>query len=1084
MAKQKLLSFMLTIALFVAGSITAFAQQVSLKGGKMSLRQAFQRIEQASTYKFQYNSSQVDGTRQVTLPSGKTDLKKVLASLRSITGYSYSIRGNYILVEPRQEAATASSSKRRAAGYIKDENGEPVIGASIKEKGSKNGAITDINGYFSFDVDPESTLLVTYIGYKPQEVRASNNIDLQLTTENETLNEIVVVGYGTQKKSDLTGGIVQINSDKLDEVTTNNLLDKLIGQVPGLNITTTNASPGSDQSIRVRGENSLSADNSPLIIFDGIPYSGSLGDIDPDIIESLTVLKDASSAAIYGSRGSNGVILIQSKRGKMGAATVSYKGQIGLREVQNKLDVMGVDEYLQLKKDYYAQNYNYTADQLDPMNILNPNERTSYQNGQSVDWQDLIYRTALTHDNQVSISGGTESTKYMASLSHLYEEGVMENTGLKRTNVSINVTQDLGSWLTIGIGTHFAQKDIDDNAPDRESAVKQSPLGIYKDEDGKYIDYPMDETLYPNPMSDIDATTDKVHRNLFISSFAEVKLPVKGLSYRTNFGYNYRSKDEGSYYGRNTLTGKQVDGYAKIYNQHYSDYTWENLLKYNQTFGLHKIDATGLFSIQETKNKTNTQTAESFVNDDSEYHNMNAGEKNQTVASSLTETSTVSYMFRVNYSYANRYLLTLTGRTDGYSAFGKNNKYAFFPSAALAWVISSEKFMDSISSKWLSYLKLRLSYGANGNQAISPYQTLDRLSLTKYIWGDGGTTVNGSFLPANGVGNPNLKWETTRTFNVGLDFSLWNGRLSGNIDFYVANTSDLLMSRQVPIMNGFSSIMDNIGKTRNKGIEIALNSINLQNKDFKWTTNVNFALNRDKIIELRGDGQDDIDNKWFIGHPLRVYYDYNVVGIWQTDDPRWDATKKKYLNSEGKEIQAGAKPGAAMIEDVDGNGIINSKDRKIIGSRLPSFTLSMGNTLTYKDLSLSFILDGVFGVTKERKDLNLERWDMKFNYLSGYKYWTPENPSNEITSLTYTPYAKHTWYDKVNYVQVKNITLAYRLRREWLKTIGIQAATVNLSVNNLCSFSNVDNTVNLDATDMYFSYPINRSYMLGVNVTF
>ena len=494
--------------------------------------------------------------------------------------------------------------------------------------------------------------------------------------------------------------------------------------------------------------------------------------------------------------------------------------------------------------------------------------------------------------------------------------------------------------------------------------------------------------------------------------------------------------------------------------------------------------------MQQTSNQSAQQSADCFVNDDSEYHNMNAGEKNQKVTSGLTETSTLSYMFRVNYNYDNRYMLTLTGRADGYSAFGANNKYAFFPSAAVAWNISSEDFMESLRDSWLDMLKIRVSYGSNGNQAISAYQTLDRLSMAKYIWGDGGSTANGAYLGFGSVGNPNLKWETTNSFNIGIDFSLFKDRLSGTIETYVANTKDLLMSRSVPVMNGFESIMDNIGQTRNKGVEISLNSVNIQNNDFTWTTNLNFFLNRDEIVELRGDGKDDITNKWFIGEPLRVFYDYNVVGIWQYDDPHY--VKKEvdgkiiegFYNEKGEEIQKGAKPGSARLEDVNGDGKISAADKKVIGSKTPSFLLSMGNQFQYKNFSFSFLLNGTFGQWKERHDLNLERWGAIWNHLSGIQYWTAENPSNEMTSLVYSPYDKHSFYSKVNYVTVKNISIGYDLEKKWVKALGISALNVNLSVNNLCSFSNMDNTTNLDADNMYYSYPTNRSYMFGLNVTF
>lgn len=1057
---------------------------ITLSFANIPLKEAMAKIEQSTDYTFFYDASQINVQQKVSLKVKDATAQNAMTALLKGTGLKFEVTNSQIVIY--QKKAVSAQTPITLEGQIVDQAGEPIIGANILEQGTTNGVITDIDGKYRLNVKAGSTIQVTYIGFTTQSFKASQMPSVvKMSEDNKTLQEVVVVGYGSQRKSDLTGGIVAVSEEKLKLVTTNNLMDKLAGQIPGLNITTANARPGEEQTLRVRGENSLSASNSPLIVLDGIPYSGSLTDIDPDIVESLSVLKDASSAAIYGSRGSNGVILIQTKKGKAGKATVSYKGQVGFQQVQKRLNVMKGDEYIRLKQDYYAQNYGFTGDQLDPLNVLNPSERENYKNGIETDWQDIVFRNALTHDNQVSISGGTESTKYMAAIAHMSQDGVMQNTGLKRSNISMNVTQDFNSWLTIGIGAQFVQKNIDNNQPYLESALKQSPYGQYKDEYGNYVDYPMDETLFYNPMGNVNATTDNVQRNLFISSFAEIKLPIKGLKFRSNLGYNYRSKFQGSYYGRNTFSGKSVDGSASVKNEHYYDYTWENLLTYNNTFGKHKIDATGLFSVQETQTKTAQQEAECFVNDDSEYHNMNAGEKNQKVSSSLTETSTLSYMFRLNYGYDNRYLLTLTGRTDGYSAFGANNKYAFFPSAALAWNLSSEEFMADAREKWLDLLKFRFSYGSNGNQAISAYQTLDRLSIAKYIWGDEGTTANGTYLPFSGVGNPNLKWETTRTFNVGVDFAFFNNRLSGNIDFYVANTSDLLMKRNVPVMNGYNSIMDNVGKTRNKGIEIALNSVNIETKDFQWNTNVNFSLNRDKIVELRGDGQDDVTNKWFIGEPLRVYYDYNVIGIWQSDDPRWNAEKKQFLNAEGKQIQSGAKPGAAMLEDVNGDGVISSADKKIIGSKLPSFLLSMGNQFSYKNFTFSFLLNGVFGVTKERKDLNLERWDMKFNYLSGMDYWTPENPSNEMTSLTYSPFEKHTWYKKVNYVQVKNISLGYTFQQAFLKKyLGVSALNANLSVNNLCSFSNVKNTTNLEADDMYTSYPTNRSYMFGINLTF
>lgn len=956
----------------------------------------------------------------------------------------------------------------------------PIIGANILVKGTTIGTITDVDGNFSFEAPKGSTLVVSYIGYQSQEMQVSGNapIKIVLSEDSEKLDEVVVIGYGSQKKSDMTGGIVAVGNEKLQMVSTNNLMDKLAGQVPGLNITMEKASPSEDQVLRVRGENSLTADNSPLIVLDGIPYSGSLGDIDPDNIENLSVLKDASSAAIYGSRGANGVILIQTKKGKKGTATVSYKGQVGFSQPERRVDVMKGPEYVKFLQDQWAY-MNYNGVIKNPEDILNVSEIENWKNGIETDWQDQIFRTALTNSHQLSVSGGTEKTTYMASISRLNQEGVVKDTGMKRTNIALNITQQLGNWLTIGMATQAVQKEYGGIQAGISDALCQSPYGQPYNSDGSLNFYPMDQTLHPNPLADLNATSDKTARNIFVSTYADAKLPIKGLSFRTNFGYNYRNKFEASYYGRNTVTGKAKNGSAAIKNQHDWDYTWENVLKYELQLGKHKFDATGLFSMQQTSQEISEQKGTSFVNDDSEYHNMAGAEENKTVTSELTETAMLSYMLRLNYNYANRYLFTATGRSDGYSAFGTNNKYAFFPSLAAAWNISSEEFMESTNS-WMDMLKIRLSWGSNGNQAIKAYQTLDRLKLTNYIWGDKGTTVNGVILSYNSIGNPNLKWETTRTVNAGVDFSFFNSRLSGSVDFYVSNTSDLLMSRTVPIMNGYNSIMDNVGETRNTGVELALNSVNMENKDFRWSTSYNFSLNRDKIIELRGDGKDDITNKWFIGEPVKVYYDYNVVGTWQEND--------NFLNADGKEIQKGAKPGHAKLEDVDGDGTITAKDKKIIGSKLPSFTMSLGNTFTYKDFTFSFLLNGVFGAWKEMIDYNFDRWSSKYNYISGMDYWTPENPTNAMTSPGYVPYDKHSFYKKMNYVRIKNITLGYNIPKAILNPVGISALNVNLSVNNLYTFSNVKNALNFDGTDynanIVSCYPTARSFMLGLNLIF
>lgn len=977
----------------------------------------------------------------------------------------------------------------KITGKVIDSNGESLIGVNVRVKNGTAGTITNIDGGYTLQAPPASTLIFTYIGYANVEVKANSPAAKNVTMieSGQTLDEVVVVGYGSVRKKDLTGGLAVVGKEKLEMASTANLMDRLVGQVAGLNITASNAAPGQDQTLLIRGENSLSAKNDPLIVLDGIPYSGSLVDLDPNIIDNLSVLKDASAVAIYGSRGSNGVILIQTKRGSLGKAHVTYKGQVGMAEPMQRIQVMGPNEFIRLKQDIGRLRFNYTGDELDPMagNIISQTEKQGYASGVTHDWQDYVFQTGFTMDHQLSISGGTESTKYMAAISHLNQEGVVHNSNLTRTNISVNVDQTFNKWLTIGVGSQFIQKESGGITPNLEHAIKQSPYGKYKDDAGYYVSEPMEYSVFANPMRNVNALEDKPSRNFFLNAYANILLPVKGLSFRTNFGYNYRSNFTGTYYGRDTEDGKEtpgkIGGKASISNEHYNDYTWENILRYEREIGAHRFDVTGLFSMQETYKTTSKQTGEGFVTDDTKYHMMGTAERNQTVSSGISETAMLSYMGRLNYVFKDKYMATLTGRSDGASVFGKNNKYAFFPSAALAWHIGEEKFIKE-KAEWVDMLKIRASYGSNGNQAITSYRTLDRLySSVKYIWGDGGAYANTAYLATDGIGNPNLKWETTYTANLGIDFQVLKGRLGGTIELYVANTHDLLMKRKVPIMNGYGDIFDNIGQTRNKGIEITLNSQNIRTADFTWSTDFNFSLNRDKIVELRGDGKDDTDNKWFIDKPLRVIYDYNVVGIWQQGDEYFSTD----ANGNKKEIQTGAKPGDAKLEDVNGDGYIDSDhDKKVIGSKSPDFTMSMGNRFTYKNFSMSFLLNGVFGMWRDDNVANIGSWtNGKGNYIHGIKYWTPETPDADVVSPGYVAVIPHGYYKKMSYVQIKNITLGYRMSKNLVKKVGLSGIDMNVSVNNLHTFSNMRQLLNYDNTWMA-SYPTARSYMFGLNLTF
>jgi len=985
----------------------------------------------------------------------------IFAMLMLATNYSYS----------------QTTVPLKIKGKVTDETGEGLIGVSVLLKGTSKGTSTDIDGNYVIDAPGDATLIFSYIGFDLQEIKVnpSGIINVKLTG-NKVLDQVVVVGYGTAKKKDLTGGLAVVGKEQLGMVSTPNLMDRLVGQVAGFSITTGNAAPGAAQTLLIRGENSISASNNPLIILDGIPFSGALADLDPNNIENLSVLKDASATAIYGSRASNGVILIQTKRGALGKAQVSYRAQGGVAEPMQQIEVMGPNEYIRFQQDIGRLRQGYTGSLLDPIagDIISVTERGNYAKNVTQNWQDYVFREAFMMDHQLSISGGTENTKYMASLAALDQDGVVYNSRLSRLNMTTNLDQTFNKWLTIGVGMQYTQRSDGGVTPNLEHAIKQSPYGSYKDAAGNYVPEPMEYSLIANPMRNVNAIQDRLNRSFFLSGYANILLPVKGLSVRSNFGYNYRSGFTGTYYGRNTFDGREqaglVGGSASISNSHYNDYTWENILRYEREIGDHRFDATGLFSMQQTKSVSSSQSGQGFVTDDTQYYMMNTAARNIINDSNLSETALLSYMGRLNYSYKGRYMLTLTGRSDGASVFGINNKYAFFPVGALAWQVGEESFIKD-ELKWVDMLKLRVSYGANGNQAITPYRTLDRLySNVKYIWGDAGIAANTAYLAADGVGNPNLKWETTYSTNIGLDFQFFKNRLGGTIDVYNSRTKDLLMTRTVPIMNGYSRIWDNIGETQNRGVEVTLNTVNIDKRDFKWNSTVVFSLNRDKIVELRGDGKDDIGNNWYIGKPLRVFFDYNMIGIWQT--------------GENYSVQPGAAAGAAKLQDVNGDGIINTADRTIIGSKNPRYTASFANRLSYRNFYASALVTGVFGVWRDDHMANMGAWTFGItNYVHGANYWTPENPNATIVSPGYLNTQGHGYYKKVDYVQVRNITFGYKIPQNIAKKVGVNGIDVNASVNNLHTFSNIRQVLNYDNTWMA-SFPTARSYMFGLNVNF
>ncbi|MFV0554722.1 MAG: SusC/RagA family TonB-linked outer membrane protein [Mangrovibacterium sp.] len=968
-------------------------------------------------------------------------------------------------------------AQQSVSGKVVDSKGQSMPGVTILLKGTTNGVITNVDGKYQVgNVATDGVLVFTFVGMKTQEVAVNGRSEINVTMREETtgLDEVVVVGYGTMKKSDLTGGISTIPSEQIAKIPAVSLGQRIQGQIAGLNVTSSNNKPGEDATFRVRGEKSLSGGNNPLIILDGIPFNGSITEIDQNSVDNISVLRDASSAAIYGSRAANGVILITTKKGKEGKATVRYNGYVGVQQAEWLPDLMNGEEYIQLLKDYRKDTDDPEWD--NPSAWLQLSLIDNYKNGKETDWNKEVFRTALQQEHQVSISGATDATNYFVSLSYSDQDGIVEYTGYKKYAITSNISQQLSDWLNIGLNLQLLERDRSGNTPAYSYAFRMSPYGDVRDENGRYVRYPMSpETMYYSPFADQDAIVDDISRGAYTSTYADIKLPIEGLSYRANFGYSYRHREQGSYYGSTTMSGDPVGGSASISNTSYGDWTWENIVRYERDFGKHHLDLTGLYSAQKTFTSEHESSGEKFLSDANSYHNIDMAQGTKTIASSKSETSLLSWMGRANYSYDRRYLLTLTARRDGYSAFGDNNKWALFPSVAGAWVMSEESFFKDWGVRHLDFLKFRLSYGSNGNQAVSAYQTKTKLVQKDYIFGNDAEFAGG--LVANfSKGNPNLKWETSYSFNAGIDFNLFANRLNGQFDYYITNTKDLLMSRTVPVMNGYTSMMDNVGQTQNKGFDLSLNSVNIKKSDFQWNTTLVLSGNWSEIIALKEDGKDDVSNKWFIGEPVKVYYDYKAVGIWQESE-RIEAEK------------FGAIPGDAKLLDKDKSGTITTDDRVIIGSRIPTWTAGLTNTLTYKNWSFSLFLNGVFDVTKDNGTIQMERqlFGKNVNYINGINYWTPENPSNEVTRLGYAE-TKHTFYTDGSFLRIQDVNLSYQFPKELTSRIGIEGLTTYVNARNLYTFSKAKKyTTNLEQ-DKYTldasGYPTPRVLIVGVNLTF
>jgi TonB-linked SusC/RagA family outer membrane protein len=962
-------------------------------------------------------------------------------------------------------------------GMVHGAGNQPLPGVTVSIRNTKtnftSGTRTDSSGVFIARVPAGGpySFSFTSVGFEPHALSgyklnegATITIDVEMKIAASTLDQVVVVGYGTKKRSDVTGSVASVPKERLSQLPVTNALQAVQGAVAGVNITQGSSVPGAAPNAVVRGESSISASTQPFIVVDGVPFNGSINDINPSDIASVDILKDASSTAIYGTRGANGVILITTKRGRSGKAAITYNVYGGLEDFSHMLKPMGPEAYVQKYADYKEQAGINNTEVLP-----NAFERANYAAGKTVDWMREISRQGYIHNNTLSINGGNKDVKYYVSGDYMKQQGILKGYQYNRASIRSNLDATITDYLSAGLNLFFTSNNSDGGRANLSNASFASPYGTLYNPDGTYAIFPMfpEQNLsYANPLLGLTTIRQDRSRNINTNFFAELKPGfIEGLKYRLNTAYSYVPTTFQSYTGR---AANDLIGTAGVSNTQTVNWLIENILTYEKSWKKHRFDATGLYSAQQTNFFTSSTIASGFINDVLSFKNLSSA---ATMAgnSNSYQTNLLSQMLRLNYSYDSRYLVTATARRDGYSAFGSaTSKFGVFPSVALGWNISKEGFMKEVQE--VNNLKFRVSYGLVGNQAISPNATASTFSTARLPY-NGVSTIG---IAASVLGNDGLNWESTFSGNVGLDFSIFNNRISGTIESYKTQTKDLLLYRALPGITGYNRVLANLGKVANKGLEVSLRSQNVEGKNFRWESTVNFSTNKNRIIDLYGDKQSDIGNRWFINGPINVIYDYKVEGVWQVgEDPG--------------SLDSGAKPGDLKFADVNGDKVITPADRTVLGQRAPKWLGGLTNTFHYKNFHLNVFVQTAQGVTKNNSALKVTDVGKRANIPEAFNYWTPQNKSNAMPGLTFENVQAYQFPQDASYTRIKDVTLSFTAPQKLLKAIKLGGLTLYASGRNLVTFTK---WVGWDPEPDYIqgsgnqnNYPLVRSFIFGANVT-
>lgn len=1117
--KKLFLIMKLTIVLLFVFNFQILANvysqnKVSLNLSSADFKKVVSEIEKKTSYRFVFSERKIPTGKYTNLNVVDKDVLSLVDELLEGTSFTYQkLANNLIAIVPI--SITDEESANRAAviitGTVTSQSGEPLEGVSIAVIGGKEVTVSTAKGTFQISAPESSTLRFSSVGYITKEIKIGTTnakLDVELLTNKNELNQVVVVGYGTRKKADVTGAITSISEQSIKDVPAANLSSALQGQGAGIDIRKNggDSKPGGTPKILIRGARSLNATNDPLIVVDGIPFNGSINDINQDDVSSVDILKDASSTAIYGSRGANGVILITTKRGKTGKPVVTYSSYLGQTQVADQFKLFNAEEFTVFKKwaNINANPGKYTGldDPLFYTNgVFHPAEVEGVNTGRNTDWQSYIYKKGIMTDHQLSVTGGADNTQYAISGGYFNQTGIYEGQGFERYTVKASVDQKLNDIFKIGLNTlnTFSLRK-GENASNMTYALRASPLTAPYDNNGKLLNdfIPGSSNQVWNPLADIlpgAAVENRQRFGTFTTFYLDANLG-KGFKYRLNAGAEIRSETYGNFYASKTNFARGGASTSSNRSSFDINYTLENILTYDKTFGDHKLNFTGLYSLQDSKIKNNQFNNQSIALDELAYYNP--GFASSLVGSGgYPQWSILSYMGRINYGFSDRYLLTVTMRSDGSSRLAPGNKYHVFPSAAAAWNITNESFMKDIAV--INNLKFRASYGTVGNTAINPYQTYGSLNSITYNYGQ--SMITGAYLNT-GV-NTNLTWESTSTANIGLDFGLLGSRISGTIEVYKQSTKDLLLAQTFPITSGIpGATLKNIGKTENKGLEVQLSTINIQSEDkkgFSWTSDFNFSLNRGKITQLSEGVLRDVTNNRFVGQALEVYYDFERLGIWQNTPEDIAAAKSYGLLVTG----VNSVIGTIKVADLSGpNGVPDGKidanyDRKIIGTSQPKWQGGMTNRFGFKGFDLTVVAFARIGgmISSQIEGGNgISTYAGTYNNLK-VNYWTPTNNENRFPKPTTAQpsnglpmYLSTLGYFSGSFVKIRSISLGYNLPASIVQKIGGRSLRVYTTASDpFILFSPYRKAGGLDpesAGTIGIDTPPLRSFLFGLNVSF